>query len=270
MTNRRVNPVQSHAQRDLPFQLPQVTTAQRRRASELLVQLEAEYPDAHCELDHQSPHELLVATILSAQATDVSVNKATPALFARFPTPAAYAASTPEQIEPFIRTIGLFRNKARAIHAAMGEIAARFGGDVPRTMEDLLTLRGVARKTANVVLGNAFGINVGLVVDTHVERLAKRFRLVPQAAKVADIEERLCALFPRDRWCQVSHLLIFHGRRVCKARGVKCGPEGHPICNRFGVCCELRASKGVSSPPGARRSNRGSQTRPAASRRRSG
>ncbi|MCC6322502.1 MAG: endonuclease III [Phycisphaerales bacterium] len=269
MTERR-KPTAPPPHPDLPFALPQVSASQRQRAADLLTHLETAYPDAHCELDYKSPHELLVATILSAQATDVSVNKATPLLFARFPTPADYAASTPEQIEPFIKTIGLFRNKARAIHAAMREIAARFGGDVPRTMEDLLTLRGVARKTANVVLGNAFGINAGLVVDTHVERLAKRFRLVPQTTKVADIEKRLCALFPRDRWCQVSHLLIFHGRRACKARGVKCGPEGHPICNRFGVCCELRASKGVSSPPGARRSNRGSQTRPAASRRRSG
>ena len=164
-----------HEHGPLPFDLPRVTDAQRRRAAELLAALELHYPDAHCELDYRNPHELLVATILSAQATDVGVNKATPALFAAFPTPADYAASTPAQIESYIRSIGLFRNKARSIHAAMKDIVEKFGGRVPRTMEELL-MRGVARKTANVVLGNAFGINVGFVVDTHVERLARQLR----------------------------------------------------------------------------------------------
>jgi endonuclease-3 len=207
------------------------------RAARLLEQLEASYPDARCELDFTSPHELLIATILSAQSTDVGVNKATPALFKAFPTPADYAASTPEQIEPYIRTIGLFRNKARAIHAAMTAIVERFNGEVPRTMDELLTLRGVARKTANVVLGNAFGINDGFVVDTHVERLSKRFDLVDQDAKVPEIEKSLMALFPREKWCDISHYLIWHGRRACKARGPACAD--HAICREFGTCCDL-------------------------------
>ena len=222
----------------VPFPLPRVTPAERRRALALLEALRAEYPDAACELKYQAPHELLVATILSAQATDASVNKATPALFARFPTPADYARSTPAEIEPFIRAIGLFRNKARSVHAAMSEIVARFGGRVPTTMDELLTLRGVARKTANVVLGNAFDINVGFVVDTHIQRLAVRFGLVPPGASIAAIEKKLMALFPPHSWCQMSHRIIWHGRRVCKARLPACAD--HPICRTFGTRCELR------------------------------
>lgn len=224
----------------IPFKLPRVSPAQRARAEELLGELRRHYPDAHCELVHSNPHELLVATILSAQATDAGVNKATPALFARFPTPASYAGATPADIEPFIRSIGLFRNKAKAIHAAMQGVTERFGGGVPRTMDELLTLRGVARKTANVVLGNAFGINAGFVVDTHVERLAVRLGLAARGTSTAMIERRLMALLPRESWCDASHMLIFHGRRACKARGVACG--AHPICARFGSACELRVS----------------------------
>lgn len=212
----------------------------RTRAARLGEALQRAYPDAHCELNYTSPHELLVATILSAQATDVSVNKATPALFERFPTAAAFAAATPEAIEPFIRSIGLYRMKAKAIRATMRDICERFGGEVPRTVPDLLTLRGVARKTAGVVLGNAFGINEAFVVDTHVHRLAQRFALVPRGASVAATEQRLMALFPREEWCRRSHELIFHGRRACKARGVKCGE--HPICAEFGGACELRVT----------------------------
>jgi len=215
-----------------------ISPAEKLRSLRLLAALRAEYPGAHCELVFSNPHELLVATILSAQATDVSVNKVTPALFARFPTPAAYAAASPEEIEPFIKSIGLFRNKARAIHESMTAIRDRFGGQVPRTMQELLTLRGVARKTANVVLGNCFNINDGVVVDTHVQRLARRFALAPANASVAEIEQRLMQLFPRDSWCLLSHLLIFHGRRACKARGVQC--DSHPICREFGVACECR------------------------------
>ena len=215
-----------------------VTPAQRRRALEIAAALDERYPHAHCELAHTNPLELLVATILSAQATDASVNRVTPALFERFPTAADYAASTPEQIQGYIRTIGLFRNKARAIHAATTEIAGRFGGRVPETMEELLSLRGVARKTANVVLGNAFGRNEGFVVDTHIERLSKRFGLVAWEAAVPAIERRLMALFPRARWCELSHRFIFHGRYTCKARGVTCSMD--PICTRFGVACEAR------------------------------
>lgn len=222
----------------LPFTLPQVTVADKRRAAALLEALEAEYPDAHCELNYTNPHELLVATILSAQSTDVGVNKATPELFKAFPTPADYARSTPGSIEPYIRTIGLYRNKAKAIHAAMTEITHKFRGCVPQNMEDLLTLRGVARKTANVVLGNAFGINAGFVVDTHVQRLSTRMGLTARESRIPDIERKLMALIPRDKWCEASHLLIFHGRRACKARGVNCSQ--HEICAKFGVGCELR------------------------------
>lgn len=225
---------------ELPFALPRVGAAARRRAGELLTALDEHYPDARCELEFCSPHELLIATILSAQATDVGVNKATPALFGRFPTPADYAGATPEEIEPFIRSIGLYRNKAKAIHASMTVLVERFGGQVPRTMDDLLSLRGVARKTANVVLGNAFGINDGFVVDTHVARLAVRLGLVEERAPVQRIERRLMALFPRERWCDLSHMLIWHGRRACKARGGSCAE--HPICRRFGKRCDLRGA----------------------------
>ncbi len=222
---------------DIPFPLPQVEPSAKRRARALLAMLDEHYPDAVCELDYTTPHELLVATILSAQATDAGVNKATPALFARFPTPGDYAAASPEEIEPYIRTIGLFRNKAKAIHAAMTEVVNRFGGEVPRTMDELLTLRGVARKTANVVLGNAYAINVGFVVDTHIERLSKRFALCKSGDTVQAVERKLMALFPRERWADVSHMLIWHGRRACTARG-NAACTDHPICKRFGECCD--------------------------------
>ncbi len=220
-----------------------VTALQKARARKLLGALEKHYPDAHCELNYKTPHELLVATILSAQTTDVGVNKATPALFARFPTPADYAKATPAEIEPYIRTTGFFRMKAKAVYESMKEVAERFGGEVPRTMEELLTLRGVARKTANVVLGNAFEVNEGIPVDTHVQRLSVRLALAPEGAKVAEIEQRLMALFPREQWCKVSHMLIWHGRRACKAR-CPAPPGGgcrdHPVCREFGAGCECR------------------------------
>ncbi len=224
----------------IPFELPRVSPAKRARAMALYAQLASAYPDAHCELNYRSPHELLVATILSAQATDVGVNKATPGLFGAFPTPADYARATPDEIEPYIRTIGLFRNKAKSVQSAMKDVAERFGGEVPRTMAELLTLRGVARKTAGVVLGNCFSINVGVVVDTHVHRLSQRFSLAPQGCNVAQCERHLMATFPRESWCQLSHLLIFHGRRCCKARNVMCPPG--EICAEFGGACELRVS----------------------------
>lgn len=223
------------------------TPAALARATRLLAMLRTEYPDAHCELIHSAPHELLIATILSAQTTDVNVNKATPALFAKFPTPAAFAAASPAEIEPFVRSLGFFRNKARAVHEAMQRLVEVFGGEVPRTMDELLSLRGVARKTANVVLGNAFGVNVGVVVDTHVERLSQRLDLVPKGSTVAVIEQHLMSLFPQDSWCDLSHLLIFHGRRACTARGESTDTPGirkcsdSPICREFGTCCELRA-----------------------------
>lgn len=216
------------------------SAAQLARAARLIAALKARYPDAHCELDWSKPHELLIATILSAQCTDASVNRATPALFRAFPTPADYARATPTEIEPYIRSIGLFRNKAKAVQAACALLVERFGGEVPRTMDELLLLRGVARKTANVVLGNCFGINEGVVVDTHVERLSHRLGLsrgkTPQA-----IERDLMALFPREEWCLLSHLLIFHGRRACKARGGSCATDS--ICREF--CRESKPSTGA-------------------------
>lgn len=211
------------------------TAAQRRRAQSIYRELLALYPDARCELNYSSPHELLVATILSAQATDASVNKVTPALFARFPTPADYARSSPAQIEPLIASIGLFRNKAKAIHAAMTRITRAYHGRVPETMVELLTLRGVARKTANVVLGNAFHKSEGVVVDTHVARLADRLGL-SKSTNPARIEQDLMALFPRSQWTMLSHLLIFHGRRVCKARNSLCST--HPFCLKY--CANAR------------------------------
>jgi len=231
---------------DAPFALPRVSAAARRRAASLIERLRHHYPDATCELRYTTPHELLIATILSAQSTDVGVNKATPALFARFRAPADFAAATPAEIEPYIRSCGFFRAKARSIHESMRAVTERFGGEVPRTMDQLLGLRGVARKTANVVLGNAFGINVGFTVDTHVERLTQRLGLVPSGSTVAMIERHMMALFPRESWCDLSHMLIWHGRRACKARGVCCGD--HPVCEEFGQRCELRMARKNGRP----------------------
>jgi endonuclease III len=228
------------------------TPADRKRTAALLAALTKAYPDARCELNYSTPHELLIATILSAQCTDVAVNKATPALFKAFPMPVDYARATPEQIEPYVRTLGFFRNKARAVHESMKAVVEEHGGTVPRTMQELLALRGVARKTANVVLGNAFGINEGVVVDTHVQRLSARMGLVKAGTPVAKIEQRLMSLFPRERWCDLSHLLIFHGRRACKARGGLCA--ANPICLKFGVACENRPT---SSRPSRRPAPRG-------------
>jgi endonuclease III len=216
--------------------LPTVSSAEQRRAIAVFDALLAHYPDAHCELNYRSPHELLIATILSAQTTDVGVNKATPALFAKFPTPADYARATPAEIEPYIKTLGFFRMKAKAVHGAMKRLVEKHGSEVPRTMEDLLELPGVARKTANVVLGNAFNINEGVVVDTHVQRVGRRLGFFEEGTNVANIEKRLMALLPQERWCMISHLLIWHGRRACKARGARCSE--HPVCAKYGVGCE--------------------------------
>ena len=212
------------------FDLPETSEAETLRAKRILDALRRRYPDAHCELDYANPHQLLVATILSAQATDVGVNKATPGLFGRFEKPADYAASTVEEIEPYVKTVNFWRNKAKAIHASMTTLTRDHDGEVPQTMDELLALRGVARKTANVVLGNAFGINLGVVVDTHVMRLSQRFGLT-RHTDTGKIERDLMALFPRPSWCLLSHLLIFHGRRVCKARGACCSEDA--ICRKY-------------------------------------
>ncbi len=205
----------------------------RARALRLYRALEKAWPEATCELNAAAPHELLIATILSAQSTDIAVNAATPALFAAFKTPTEFAAADPEDIQPYIATIGLYRNKSKAVVESMRRVVEEYDGEVPATMEALLTLRGVARKTANVVLGNAFGLNEGIVVDTHVMRLAWRLGLSKHEGNAAKIERDLMGLFPRPRWTMLSHLLVFHGRYACKARNCTCGE--HSICKRYAV-----------------------------------
>jgi len=211
---------------------PAPTAADKRRATTLYKKLAAAHPDAHCALDHRNAFELLVATILSAQCTDERVNMTTPALFKAFPTPAAMAKTTPAKIEPYVKSCGFFRNKAKAIHGAAVAITDEFGGQVPDEMDALLTLPGVARKTANVVLGNAYGKNEGVVVDTHVQRLSNRLGFTAHTDP-KKIEQDLMALFARPKWTMLSHLLIFHGRRFCKARKPDCDgcPLGKHCCN---------------------------------------
>ena len=225
---------------EIGFELPRKTARQRERALQLLAALDARYPHAKCRLDWKVPHELLIATVLSAQATDEGVNAATPALFAQFPTANHYASASADEIAPFIRTIGLWRNKARAVYESMRMLVDQHGGEVPRNMQDLLALRGVARKTANVVLGNCFAIQAGVVVDTHVGRLAERLALSKHTDPVK-VERDLMALFPRERWCDLSHLLIFHGRAVCKARGNTCSSD--EICGKFCVLAAEASKK---------------------------
>ena len=221
---------------DLPFALPATTSAARARARRIDDALAKAHPDAHCELQWQEPHELLFATILSAQCTDVAVNRATMGLFAAFRTVNDYAQASPEAIGEHIKTIGLRRNKAKFLHRAAQQLMQDHQGQVPQEIEALVALPGVARKTANVVLGNAFGINVGVVVDTHVSRLSTRFGLTTETTPLG-IEKDLMALFPRERWCMLSHRMIFHGRRVCKARYGIC--HGDSICRRY---CSVTAS----------------------------
>lgn len=201
----------------------------RARAARVLSGLEREYPDAATELDFRSPFELLIATILSAQATDISVNAATPALFRAYPDAAALARAQPAEIEPFIRTIGLFRTKARNIVAAARRLVDEHGGEVPADFAALLALPGVGRKTANVVASNAFGLP-GIAVDTHVGRLARRLRF-SRHADPDKVERDLQRLFPQEHWIYLHHALILHGRRVCHARGPDCGG-----CRLAGEC----------------------------------
>jgi endonuclease-3 len=190
-------------------------------AAVLYERLTALYPDAHCELDFKTPFQLLVATILSAQCTDKRVNMVTPVLFSAYPTVESLARAKQEDVEAIIKSTGFFRNKAKSIIAMAGALVDRYGGDVPATLESLVTLPGVGRKTANVVLGNAFDINEGVVVDTHVGRLAVRLGLTSETDPVK-VEQAMMALFPKDRWTMLAHLLIFHGRRVCDARKPRC------------------------------------------------
>jgi endonuclease-3 len=203
---------------------------EKQRTRKIIRLLRREYPDARCTLDHSNPLELLVATILSAQCTDERVNIVTTDLFRKYRSCEDYARAEPGELENDIRSTGFYRNKARAISGACRIICDQYGGRVPDTLDELLALPGVARKTANVVLGNAFGIASGVVVDTHVARLAKRLGLSAheQAEK---IERDLMELVPREDWIDFSHLLIAHGRRVCKARTPLCAEcVVEPLC----------------------------------------
>jgi endonuclease III len=196
----------------------------------VLERLRREYPEARCELQYGNAYELLVATILSAQTTDRRVNMVTPGLFARYPTPAALAAADPAALEDLIRSTGFFRAKAKSLLGMAAALVDRFGGAVPASMEELVTLPGVGRKTANVVLGNAFGRNDGVVVDTHVARLSARLGLTADTDPVK-IEQALMRVIPREDWTLFSHLLIFHGRRVCTARA-----PAHDQCVLADIC----------------------------------
>jgi endonuclease III len=214
--------------------MPRESQAARKlRAAAVLDGLRDLYPDAKTELDFVTPFQLVIATLLSAQATDVSVNAATPALFARYPTAEAMAAATPEEVEPFIKTIGLYRNKAKHAVAAARLIETRFGGEVPRTAEELVTLPGVGRKTANVVVANAYGIPA-IAVDTHVGRLARRLGF-SRHEDPDKVELDLQKLFPPEQWVFVHHALILHGRRVCLAR--------KPACERCAVAALCPSSR---------------------------
>ena len=198
-------------------------TDKQARALEILKRLEKTYPDADCALRWESPYQLLVATILSAQCSDEQVNKVTPDLFKRYPNPAALASATQEEMQECIRTLGLFRNKAKSLRGMSAQLCEEFDGDVPRDMDSLTSLPGVARKTANCVLGTAYNIPSGVVVDTHVHRLSIRLGLCKRTEKYADkVENALMPLFPKEKWVFLSHAIILHGRQICSARKALC------------------------------------------------
>lgn len=192
-----------------------------KRVAAILAKLDEAYPAANCELRHENPFQLLIATILSAQTTDVRVNEVTPHLFQKYPTPEKLGYADPKEVEEIVRPTGFFRNKTKSIIGAGKGIMENFGGQVPRTMDEILTLPGVARKTANVVLGTAYGIPSGVVVDTHVMRLSRRLDLTKHE-EPKKIEEDLMRVIPKEKWIIFSHQLIWHGRRVCIARKPKC------------------------------------------------
>jgi len=206
----------------------------------LLAKLYEHYPDPHCELNYSNAFELLIATILSAQCTDVRVNQVTASLFKKYPTVESLAEADLAELELDVKPTGFYRNKALSLKETATRIRDVYGGEVPRTMEHLLTLRGAARKTANVVLGNAFGINHGVVVDTHVGRLSRRFGLTTHEDPVK-VEQDLMRQFPQSEWTNLSHLLILHGRAACKARFSK-APD-HEICRTYGVNCPCKAMR---------------------------
>jgi endonuclease-3 len=204
------------------------------RAAEIYKRLAEHYPGAHCALDFTTPFQLLVATILSAQCTDKRVNMVTPALFKRYGTPAAMSEAKPEELEEMIKSTGFFRNKTKSLLAMSRAVAEQHGGRVPDSMEELVELPGVGRKTANVVLGNAFDKNEGVVVDTHVGRVSGRLGLTKQTDPVK-VEQDLAKLFPREQWTMLAHLFIEHGRQICEARRPKC-----EVCFLSDICPSSR------------------------------
>jgi len=201
-----------------------------KRVAAILAKLDEAYPDATCELKHANAFQLLISTILSAQCTDVRVNQVTETLYKKYTSPQAFAYATPSELEKEIRPTGFFRNKTKSIIGASKAVVEKFGGQVPRTMEEILTLPGVARKTANVVLGTAYGIPSGIVVDTHVQRLANRLDLT-RNEDPKKIEQDLMQVIPQEKWIKFSHQIIWHGRRICQARKPKCVE-----CNMESLC----------------------------------
>ena len=223
---------------------PKTAAERKQRLNEILKLLAKMYPDATCALHHKNPWELLVATILSAQCTDKRVNEVTPGLFAKYPTPADFAAVRPEVLAQDIRSTGFFNNKAKSIVGAAKKVVSEFGGAVPRTMEELLAIPGAARKTANVVLGTAYGIASGIVVDTHVQRISARLDLTKQTDPVK-IEQDLIKIIPQDQWIVFSHRIILHGRALCTARSPKCGECAiNPLCYAKDKTVETETTRG--------------------------
>lgn len=226
-------------------------------ASEIFQRLKKVHPDAHCELNHSNPYELLLATILSAQCTDARVNMVTPALFKKYPTPEKLAKARLEDVEEVIKSINFFRNKSKSLIGCAQMLVDKHDSDIPRTVEELSELPGVGRKTANVVLGNAFNINTGIVVDTHVKRTAGLLGLTKHTDPVK-VEVDLMKLFPNEQWTDLSHLLIFLGRRTCVARRPQCD-----LCNLKDICASkdkfLKAAKKVSRDTKSKAAGRVSQ-----------
>jgi endonuclease-3 len=228
---------------------PETAAAKQQRAAEIVALLHAQYPDARCSLNFRTPLELLVATMLSAQCTDERVNQVTARVFAKYQSAADYGGAPPEELEQDIKQTGFYRNKAKHVREAAAQIETRFGGEVPRTMDELVSLPGVARKTANVVLGNAYGIVEGVVVDTHVARLSQRLGLSDQEDP-ARIEQDLMDILPREEWLDFSHLIIYHGRAVCQARRPLCG--GCTLASHCPTGQRLLAALASGEPAAAR------------------
>jgi endonuclease-3 len=227
---RKVLPKKSGASKSVAASKKSAAGTDRRRVAAILAKLDEAYPAATCELKHENAFQLLISTILSAQCTDVRVNQVAEILHRKYPTPEAFAHANPAELEQDIRPTGFFRNKTKSIMGASKALLANFGGQVPRTMEEMLTLPGAARKTANVVLGTAFGIASGIVVDTHVIRISNRLDLT-RNEDPKKIEQDLMQVIPREKWIVFSHQVIWHGRRVCQARKPKCVE-----CNLERIC----------------------------------